>query len=214
MIFKEGSRLYSTEIESKQGEDVLYVNYLSAPFVPSIADNPSVMARTVDSLVENSNISRIVFVQQRNYNYPSEQVLLLSEIAGIYNYLTKEESILSAEKLALFGSSPEVHGDLNYLITLLKQDPAACYVELKKRIKTLREQLDSGQVLNRSASINYIRFLEKFFGLLENSKLIKAISGLLADYHSNIVVNRIPIRNNRCPIIPGFLSIFWRKGFI
>ena len=182
MIFKEGTALYSTEVESKQGENVLYVNYLSAPFVPSIADNPIVTARTVDSLIENPNISRIVFVQQRNYNYPSDQILLLSEVAGVYNYLTKEEAILSSEKLSLFGNIPEVHADLIYLLNLIKQDPIACYSELKKRSKGLREQLDKGQVINRSASINYIRFLEKFHGLLENTRLIKSVLGFLIDY--------------------------------
>jgi len=182
MIFKEGSKLYSTEIESKQGENVLYVNYLSAPFVPSLAESQSVMARTMDYLIENPNISRIVFVQQRNYNYPSDQVLLLADIAGIYSYLTKQEAILSAEKLSLFGNIPEINSDLLYLITLIKQDPIACYAELKKRIHGLREQLEKGQVINKSASINYIRFLEKFFGLLENTKLLKLVLGYLSDY--------------------------------
>ncbi|HLF53732.1 MAG TPA: hypothetical protein VI544_00980, partial [Candidatus Nanoarchaeia archaeon] len=81
MMFKESAPLYSIEVERKAGEDVMYVNYLNAPFVPSIADSPLVMARTVDSLVENPNISRVIFVQQRNYNYPFEQVSLLAEIA-------------------------------------------------------------------------------------------------------------------------------------
>jgi len=182
MIFKEGSALYTTEIESRAGENVLYVNYLSAPFVPSISDNPAVMARTVDSLIENPNISRIVFVQQRNYNYPSEQILLLAEIAGVHNYLIKQESILSTEKLSLFGGIPEVNSDLIYLLNLLKQDSIACYAELKKRIKGLRDQIDKGQVINRSASLNYIRFLEKVMGLLENTKLIKSILGFLTEY--------------------------------
>ena len=70
MIFKEGAPLYSTEVERHEGEDVLYVNYLTAPYIATLAENPDIMARTVDALAENPNVSRVVMVQQRNYNYP------------------------------------------------------------------------------------------------------------------------------------------------
>jgi type IV secretory pathway ATPase VirB11/archaellum biosynthesis ATPase len=182
MLFKEGAPLYSTEIERTAGEDVMYVNYLNAPFVPSIADSPAVMARTVDSLVENPNVSRVVFVQQRNYNYSFEQISLLAEIAAVYNFLFKQEAVLSVEKLSLYGNVPEVHAELTYLLTLLRQDPMACYVGLKKRIKELRGQLEGGQVLNKSALINYIRLLERFQGLLENTRFIKMVLGSLEGY--------------------------------
>ena len=125
MLFKEGASLYSVEIERTAGEDIMYVNYLNAPFVPSIADNSAVMARTIDSLVENPNVSRVIFVQQRNYNYSFEQVSLLSEIAAIYNFLFKQEAVLSVEKLALYGNVPEVHHVLilqRYCISLLVRD--------------------------------------------------------------------------------------------
>src|SRR3989344_8531398 len=95
MLFKKGAPVYATELEREQGEDVLYINAIGAPIVPSIADDPSIMSRTIDLLTDNPNVSRIVFVQQRNYNYPNKQVLLLAEIARLYNFLTKQEEILS-----------------------------------------------------------------------------------------------------------------------
>ncbi len=184
MFFKEGSPLYSAEVERRQGEDVLYVNYLGAPFVPSIADNPGVMARTIETLMENPNVSRVVFVQQRNYNYPYEQVSMLIEIASLYSFLTKQENVLSVEKLSLFGNVPELHAELMLVINLLKQDPIGCYLELKKRVRSLRAQLEKGEVLNRTGLANYIRLLEKIQGLLENTRLIKfawaSIEGLVS----------------------------------
>lgn len=182
MIFKEGSPLYAIEIERKEGEDVLYVNYLQAGFVPSIADNQDVMARTVDALAENPNIARVIFVQQRNYNYPFEQINLLSEIAGLYNFLVKHEDILSTARLQFFGNIADVHGDLIYLMGLLRQDPVGSYIELKNRIKGLREQLERGEARNKNALVNYVRLLERFQGLLEGTKLIKSIMGFLGDY--------------------------------
>jgi hypothetical protein len=53
MMFKQGGPLYSSEIERKEGESILYVNYLGAPYVPSVADSAEVMARTMDALLEN-----------------------------------------------------------------------------------------------------------------------------------------------------------------
>lgn len=40
----------------------MYINYLGDNSVPSIADSPEVMARTLDALSENSNITRVVLV--------------------------------------------------------------------------------------------------------------------------------------------------------
>ena len=182
MIFKEGSPLYAVEVERQEGEDILHVNYLQAGFVPSIADNVEVMARTIEALAENANVSRIVFVQQRNYNYPFEQVRLLGEIARIYNFLVKQEEILSPEKLQIFGNVAEIYEDLLYLINLLKQDPVGCYVELKNRIKGAREQVESGRVVNKSALMNYVRFLERFLGLLDGTKLIQSVISVITDY--------------------------------
>jgi len=182
MIFKEGSPLYAVEIERHEGEDVLYINYLSAPLVPSIADNPEVMARSIDALASNPNVSRIVFVQQRNYNYPFEQVSLLAEIARLYNFLAKHEEILSPSRLQIFGNISEVHNDLSYLLTLMRQDPVGCYIELKNRIRNLRIQLEKGKVVNKSALVNYIRLLERFQGMLESTKLIQFLIEMISDY--------------------------------
>src|SRR3989344_5324441 len=178
MLFKEGTPLYATELERRHGEDVLFVNYIGAPFVPSIADNPSVMAGTVDSLLENPGVSRIVFVQQRNYNYPFEQVSLLSEIARLHTFFMKQENILSPMKLDLFGSIEEIHNELSYFLGLLKQDPVSCYLDLKRRIRELRGYIDSGQTMDKQRALNYVRFLERFRGLLEASRLIKSVISL------------------------------------
>jgi len=181
MIFKENSPLYATEIERRQGEDILYVNYLNAPFVPSIAENPTVMARTVDLLIETPSISRIVFVQQRNYHYPFEQVRLLLEIAQMYVFLTKQEAILSPEKLSVFGNVPEIYGDLSYLLSLLRQDPLACHAEIKSHIRDVHSQLGQ-ETGNKSGLVNYLRFLERFLILLDQTQFMKAFLGRLGGY--------------------------------
>ena len=182
MLFKKESPLYAIEIQRTQGENVLYVNYLGAPFTPSLAENPAIMARTIETLAQNQNVTRVVFVQQRNYSYPQEQISLLTEIAHIYNFLTEQEEILSPRKLSMFGSLPEVYEDLRYLLELLKQDPISAYLEIKKRTANYRKQLESSQPINKNSLMNYTRALERFASLLESTKLIKDLLGSLSTY--------------------------------
>ncbi len=177
MVFKLNAPLYSVEVERKEGENILYMNFLGAPFVPSVADSPEVMARTVDALVENSEIGRVIFVQQRNYNYPFEQVKLLIEIAQLYNFLIKQERILSAEKLGMFAGIEFAPRELSYLIALLRQDPVACYLELGRKIKFYKSGVEGGGAVQ-----NYIRTLERFMELLGKTALISSLADVIDTY--------------------------------
>ncbi len=166
-MFKQNSPLYSVEVERKEGETILYVNYLGASFVPSIAESAEVMGRTIDALTENANVSRVIFVQQRNYHYPFEQIMLLGEVAQLYTFLLKQERVLSAEKLSLYGDVRTAHEQLSYVMTLLRQDPVGCYLELKRLIKNLSK-------IGKAKS-NYVLFLERIKGMLEKTKLISSL---------------------------------------
>ena len=175
MIFKEKSPLYAVEVERKQGEEILYMNFLGAPYIPSISDDPSVMARIVDSLAENPEVARVIFVQQRNYNYPYEQIVLLSEIARAYNYLVKQENILSPVNLSNYGNSSQLFEEMNVLVALLRQDPIGCYIKLKRSIASIKSQ-------NSNMSSGRLLLLEKFSSVLEGTNLIKSNISELSDY--------------------------------
>jgi len=177
MLFKTGTPLYAFEIQREAGEEVLYANYLGSPFIPNLADNPEVMARTVDLLIENPQISRIIFVQQRNYCYDLNQISFLQEIAQLYVFLTKQERILSPEKLSIFSQQVGPRYNLiSYLLDLLKKDPIGCHQEL---VRILREEKITGEKIPlqlQQDEANFIRVLEKFLRLLEATKLIKQAS--------------------------------------
>ena len=102
-MFKPDTPLYSYEVMRESGENVMYVNYLGATFVPSLIDYPEVMGRTIDNLKEDPNVSRIVFVQQRNYSHDFGQVKMLVQVANLYDYLIKQEKVLNQEKLQTDG---------------------------------------------------------------------------------------------------------------
>jgi len=204
MLFKPGTPLYSYEIVREAGHQVMYVNYLGAPNVPSIADNPDIMSRAVDLLSEAPNISRIVFVQQRNYNYSSEETFMLQEIATLYIYLTKQEKILSPSKLSIMNSPylGQRYNDVSYLLMTLKRDPIACYVELKRFLREEKRNLENTPENLKIDQLSYVRLLEKFFNLLDNIKLID----LAKKYLPNYVFGRRDIYYNlfRPDIIPNF----------
>ena len=48
MLFKPGTPIYSYEIEKEADEDVMYINFLGAPYVPNLADSSEVMSRVID----------------------------------------------------------------------------------------------------------------------------------------------------------------------
>ncbi len=184
MLFKKETPLYSYEVVREAGNQIMYVNYLGASFVPNIAEDSSIMLRTMELLIEAPNISRIVFVQQRNYNYNASQIFLLQEIANLYVYLTKQEKILSPSKLSIMNSEylSQRYNDMSYLLTMLKRDPIACYSELNRFIREEKFNLVNTPEDLKLDQMTYIRLLEKFYSLLDQSKLLKEAGPYLPNY--------------------------------
>lgn len=175
MLFKKETPLYAYEIIREAGEDVMYINYMGAPFIPSIVDSGETMARSVEVLAENPNVSKIVFVQQRNYVYDAAEVFLLVEIAQLYNHLIKEEKILMPSRLIL--DCPQCLGNkynnMAYFSFLLKRDPVKAYRELKRFIIEQKTIFDKTPPEFQIYELNYLRLLERMLELMENLRLIK-----------------------------------------
>ncbi len=172
MMFKAGSPLYSYEIIRESGENVMYINYLGAPFVPSMIDSGEVMARTLDNLKEDPNVSRIVFVQQRNYSHDFPQVKMLIEISNLYEFFVNQEKITSVENLSLLGSSyHEAFSFLNFIFNgLLKQDPLKAYRNLKNSLFEQRALREKGK-----DNVAYVNLLENLVGKFEELEIIKKL---------------------------------------
>jgi len=203
MMFKEGAAVYSYEIMREAGQNVMYVNYLGARYSPNLAESAEVMARTVDNLIESPNVSRVVFVQQRNYNYDFMQISYLLEIAQLYIYLIKQEKILSPERLGFAQQFlGKRHEDMNYFVTLLKRDPFAAYFEIKRLLRETRAEFEKISVSYKQDYMAYIRVLEKISALMDNCRLIREA----VPYFENYKFLDREIYNNffRADIIPNF----------
>ncbi|HLD38330.1 MAG TPA: type II/IV secretion system ATPase subunit [Candidatus Nanoarchaeia archaeon] len=193
MQFERDAKLYSYEVAREGGEDILYVNYFGASYVPSLSENPDDMGRIIDCLIENPNVSRIILSQQKNYNYDLTETSILLEIAQFYVYLLKQENILSQRKLVTNQASlfAQRYNKIFSFLLLLKKDPVAAYFELRKIIIEEKILLDKigpkgvssgGNEAVRSDHLNYLYFVEKVFSLFEKTKLIQSVKKYFKDY--------------------------------
>ena len=182
MEFKKETKLYSYEVQREEGEDVIYFNYKGADFSPSLAENSDVMERAVDALTESPNASRIVFVQEKNYNYDLQETNYLLEIAHLYTFLLKQEKVLAKEKLVTTCESlfPKRYNEIFTFLLLLKRDPISSYAELRKLIIENKIALEKTE--EKICYKNYISLLEKISDLLKNTKLINVAIPYLKKY--------------------------------
>jgi type IV secretory pathway ATPase VirB11/archaellum biosynthesis ATPase len=122
-------------------------------------------------------------VQQKNYSYNFDQTKLLVEVASMYSFLTKQEKILSSDKLFFAGNRfSEIYNALNYIINdLFKQDIIHAYRELKGLL--IKEKVLIRE--NRNGFEEYARYLERIIFFLDNLNLIKKLKPFLDAYPIN-----------------------------
>ncbi len=184
-VEKEGT-CFSYEIE-REGEDTtLLISMERCTFPPSVEDSPLCMAKTIDILAEISGVTKIVFVQKRDYEYDYNQTVLLSEIAGIYKQLGKERlgsSMISARDS--LRSAMMSYAELqNIIFRTLKEDPIGAYVELE-RIRRREEMTARKTALpaQLESSKRYIAALDYIMSLLGRTRIIGLAKPYMPGHH-------------------------------
>ena len=150
-------------------EDILLIDATSWSFSPSLEQEATVMGMTIDALVENPGIKRLRFRQRKNFDYSYDQVQLLADIAGLYQYFIKGKRILSLDVLGM-GEVPDAvnsfiamkRGSLQNLLSLLRTDPIGCWVETRRLMREEKIALD------KESNLDLITVRENFFGLLQH----------------------------------------------
>jgi len=169
----------------KQGqEEILKIDASKWPYSPSIEDNPVVMSKIIEKLMEFPSTARVILIQKKNFEYDYEQTQFLIEIANLYNHLTKQKKILSLKTTDI--SSENFKNkilSLQYLVyTLLKADPLGCYVEAKRFSRESKIYVNRLKDLNISEEQEYISKLDYLVSLLEDLKLVKKFLDQLNGY--------------------------------
>jgi type IV secretory pathway ATPase VirB11/archaellum biosynthesis ATPase len=212
MIFGVKLPLYGYEVIREGEDNVMRFNYEGATMVPSIEDNPQVMARVCDALTESENATKLVFLQKREYEYDFNQTLLLKEIARAYAQLTKQREMFS---LAAINFSPACapfankwYNEIQKLIfQTMRSDPVGTYVELKRSLR--REHIDYVKLVDdklKPCVEKYMGLLQYIIDILDKTKLITAAKPYMAGYQ---IGERDVYRRFFHPIIkPDFM---WTK---
>ncbi|MBW2995762.1 type II/IV secretion system ATPase subunit [Candidatus Woesearchaeota archaeon] len=155
---------YSYDLIREGEETILRIDCESLAYIPSLEDNPTTMAKTITILMETGPVTKIVFVQKRDYEYDFYQTQLLMEISQLYNKLAKQKELFS-----YYGAGTECerwfssrYSKIRLLIfRLLKEDPLGAYVSLKREYR--RESIE----LERSIDQRYISCQKKYMSLLD-----------------------------------------------
>ncbi|MEM1535121.1 MAG: type II/IV secretion system ATPase subunit [Candidatus Pacearchaeota archaeon] len=176
---------YSYEVVREAGENVVYINYFASYTLPDIARDGIAMEKAFDILLENPAVSKLIFVQFKNYIYDMPQLSLLFDFVSLHNYALRQIQVLSPKTLAPFtckaclGRKQDL---MRYLfLTLLKRDPIGCYVELRRILR--EEKMRRGKTgCSAICENHYIALLEKLLELFERTKLISAIKERIEGY--------------------------------
>ncbi len=194
----------------REGEDViLKINCSKCPLVPSLEDTPACMSSVITKLIENNDVTKVIFSQKRDYEYDYNQIQLLIEIAQIYKKLVKDKNIISYYGLSQGLKTTKFvkvwYNQLhNIIFNLLKSDPLGAYVELK-RIRRVEEIELEKSTLEEDiqAHEKYISILDYLIKTLEKTKLITIAKPYLSGY---ILGNRDVYRRIFSPTIkPDFM---------
>ena len=187
-LFGESKKPFSYDI-IREGEDtILMINLEEYSRVPSLEDDPVVMSKTCDLIIEAGSITKLVYTQKRNYEYDYGQTLLIQEIADLYKQLIKRKDFFSYNALL---SDPKCgkwahtwYANIQNIISnLLRSNPIAAYVEL---VRLAREEKIK---VEKTADQQYFRCEQKYAAvidhlvkLLEKTKLIAIAKPDIAGY--------------------------------
>ena len=188
MALFDNKKPFSYEV-IREGEDVLLsVNLEDYPHAPSLEDDPVVMSKACDMLIEVKDATKIVFMQKRNYEYDYEQTILLREIARLYSQLIRRKEISSYTSLISDTSCAKWANSWysaiqNIISNLLRSDPLGAYVELLRIARDERISLDKSTDSTFSkCGLKYLELLDFILGLFEKTRLIALAKPHLAGH--------------------------------
>ncbi len=166
MLF--GQKKEEFEIVDEGEDSILRIDCELSGLSPSIEDYSKTMAYVIDKLIENNNVSKVVFVEKRDYEYDTYQTEMLMEIARLYAGLKRQSDLLSYGTLTNVPYARYIQTIYNELQTiiynLLLSDPLGAFVELKRVQR--REEIN----LEKSTDEGFSEGISKFLTIIKHLK--------------------------------------------
>jgi len=180
--------IFSYEILREGEEIILRIDCSDYPNIPSLEDDPTIMSKTVDILLEVRTITKIVLYQKRNFEYDYSQASLMVEIAKLYRDLVKRKEAFSYNSLISDQTCTKCinawYSELRHITSdLLKSDPIGAYIDLirllrREKVKKIKE-LDARC---EKCENNFINIIMHLIHLLEKTKIVAMSKDQLAGY--------------------------------
>ncbi len=193
----------------REGEDnILRADYTNSLELPSIEDNPSCMAKTIEKLAQTHGITKIAFLQKREFEYDFEQTRILDEIARLFMHYSKDRAVFSYEGLSFGNCRKFADGWYSELSTILSdqllKDPVGAYVELKRYFRHQKILLErSVSKEDQQCYTRFLGLLNSILTRLETTRMMILAKPYLAGYE---VGDRSVYRRIFAPIIkPDFM---------
>jgi type IV secretory pathway ATPase VirB11/archaellum biosynthesis ATPase len=162
------------------------VNCMGCIYSASIEDSDICMARTIDKLLAVKNVSSVVLVKEREYEYSGDSIKILLEIANIIDEVIKDR-LISYARLGPENCRrcyPDLPSTLQYItINLLRRDPIGAYVELLREIRELKIKISERGPCSECFRHYKEDILDVLKAKMENTQLIKLAKPYLTGYH-------------------------------
>lgn len=137
---------FSTTIVREADEKILRIDCSECTFFPSVEDNPLVMSKTVDLLISNTGVTKIVFYQQRDYEYDFQQVQLLQEVANLFKWIVSKEGLIRYHTYFINPNSKNVGTKWaevqNIIYRMIRRHPVGAYIYTKRMLRKEQAILD------------------------------------------------------------------------
>lgn len=173
------------EYEFEEDTGTVRINTLGSIYGASIEDYPEVMSRVVNILQEVPNASSVILSESRDYEYSEDQVKLLKEIAQTIQDISNQGLLSQSpgDKCQQLYSDelPEVQ---EIIFSTLKQDPVGAYVQLKRKKRHLKQEIDESYPQQSRCRKYFIQdVINPSIKMLEQTELIDQASEYITGHH-------------------------------
>ncbi|MBI4162153.1 MAG: type II/IV secretion system ATPase subunit [Candidatus Aenigmarchaeota archaeon] len=171
------------------------INFLGSVYGESLEDYKTVMAITIDKLMELKKVPRLVLAGTREYEYDFHETKMLVEIANVIDNILRQK-IIGLNNIVVKGCESEAQDRFSFLqqfLNNLRYDPIDSYKKLlreirKIKVKTQREQ----EFVTRTCYIHYANSaLLPLKEMLDKCKMIEMAQPYLAEHKDRSLYRKI-----------------------
>ncbi len=172
-----------------EGEDkILNISVEGYGRVPSIEDDAVTMSETVKILVKVRDCTKIVFSQQRDYEYNFDQTFMLLQIAQVFADFSKNKELVyfhldQADPRARSYCAQKLDFVQKIIHVFLKQDPIGSYVSIVRHVREEKLRQSNLPDVLKKCSVAVVKTLEFMEKRLEETTMIQAVQKDLAGFH-------------------------------